>query len=235
MLVRRRFLLRATAALAGLLMLSGPWATAATAAASVPASSASSVSAYVPISMPTSPALDCPSNVPGAAIPDGRPKQGLREACESVSSSADPTAARAIRFAFAQLGADYACKGIGREQPGRFDCSSLVSRAYDHAGARTRIKGWSPNTAYMLSGQQQVFRPIRPQSAQPGDLVLYDTCPSGQSCTYNHVVMYLGYVDGREWMVHANACGSPVKLERFWGWESTGSARFLGVRRVARG
>jgi cell wall-associated NlpC family hydrolase len=178
----------------------------------------------------------CPTRALPRTVPTPLPRrQSIQTICTAALNRApDATARAAIRFAFLHLGSTYACGGIGREKPWTFDCSSFVSRAYQAAGARTTVRGWSPNTAYMLSSAQHTFTPIAPQRAHPGDLVLYDTCPAGQTCTYRHVVMYLGWIGGTPWMLHTNSCGSPAKLAPFWGWTGAGHGALLGVRRVHR-
>jgi len=72
---------------------------------------------------------------------------------------------------------------------------------------------------------------IPPQMLQPGDLVLYDTCPTGETCTYRHVAMYLGAAQdgGQPLMAQTNACGSVAHVAPFPG---TDVPNFLGVRRV---
>ena len=72
---------------------------------------------------------------------------------------------------------------------------------------------------------------IPPKKIRPGDLVLYDTCPEGETCPYRHVVMYLGASEpgGVPMMAHTNACGDVAHVTPFTG---TDVANFLGVRRV---
>ena len=66
---------------------------------------------------------------------------------------------------------------------------------------------------------------------KPGDLVLYDTCPSTGPCPYRHVVLYLGRLapGGPAYMAHTNQCGGVAHIEEFTG---TGVSNLLGVRRV---
>jgi cell wall-associated NlpC family hydrolase len=180
----------------------------------------------------------CPTaNVPGT-LRDGSDAIGAAELCRSaVRQAATPQAALAIQWAFAHLGAPYACGGAGRLQPFRMDCSSFVSRAYaEGAGLRTAGPGWAPSTRNMVPWDGVALDPhyafVAPLALRAGDLVTYDTCPQG-GCPYKHVVMYLGSPDGGQsfWMAHTNACGDIAKIERFWGFPTTGHP-FLVARRV---
>jgi cell wall-associated NlpC family hydrolase len=180
----------------------------------------------------------CPTaNVPGT-LRDGSDAIGAAELCRSaVRQAATPQAALAIQWAFAHLGAPYACGGAGRLQPFRMDCSSFVSRAYaEGAGLRTAGPGWAPSTRNMVPWDGVALDPhyafVAPLALRAGDLVTYDTCPQG-GCPYKHVVMYLGSPDGGQsfWMAHTNACGDIAKVERFWGFPTTGHP-FLVARRV---
>jgi cell wall-associated NlpC family hydrolase len=155
----------------------------------------------------------------------------------AVAAAATPQAALALTWAFAHLGAAYACGGAGRMLPWRMDCSSLVSRAY-HEGAGLAVAGaaWAPSTRDMVPWGGASLDPhyalVTPASLRPGDLVLYDT----GGATYRHVVIYLGPATkgGTSWMLHTNACGDVAKVEPFWGFPTSGSATFLVARRVLR-
>jgi cell wall-associated NlpC family hydrolase len=180
----------------------------------------------------------CPTaNVPGA-LRDGSDSVGAAVLCRSaVRQAATPQAALAIQWAFAHLGAPYACGGAGRLQPFRMDCSSFVSRAYaEGAGLNTAGPGWAPSTRNIVPWDGVALDPhyafVAPLALRAGDLVTYDTCPQG-GCPYKHVVMYLGSPDGGAsfWMAHTNACGDIAKVERFWGFPSSGHP-FLVARRV---
>jgi cell wall-associated NlpC family hydrolase len=161
----------------------------------------------------------------------------VKKLCENaVKHAPTPQAAVAIKWALIRLGAPYACEGIGRLEAWRYDCSSYVSRAYfEGAGLRTAGKTWAPSTRNMVPWDgvplDQHYAPIPPSELKPGDLVLYDTCPAGQTCPYRHVVMYLGPMakDGVPMMAHTNGCGLVAHVEPFTG---TDALNFLGVRRV---
>ncbi len=178
----------------------------------------------------------CPkADVPGT-LRGGAEAIGARRLCRAaVTGAATPQAALALRWAFAHLGAAYACGGAGRMLPWRMDCSSLVARAY-HEGARLAVAGstWAPSTREMVPWDGAALDPhyalVRPADLRPGDLVLYDT----GGATYRHVVLYLGPASrgGPAWMLHTNSCGDVAKVEPFWGFPTTGSHTFLVARRV---
>jgi cell wall-associated NlpC family hydrolase len=161
----------------------------------------------------------------------------VKRLCErAVKHAPTPQAAIAIKYALISLGAPYACEGIGRLEPWRYDCSSYVARAYaEGAGLQTAGDTWAPSTRNMLPWDgvplDPHYAPIPPAEIKPGDLVLYDTCPEGETCAYRHVVMYLGPMekDGVPMMAHTNGCGLVAHVEPFLG---TDVPNFLGVRRV---
>lgn len=176
----------------------------------------------------------CPKSVLEGTVPAGT---SVRSLCErAVKSAPTPQAAVAIKWALTRLGAPYACGGVGRLEPWRFDCSSYVSRAYaEGAGLGTAGDGWAPSTRNMVPWDgvslDQHYAPIDPADLQPGDLVLYDTCPIGEVCTYRHVAMYLGAAveGGPPLMAQTNQCGGVAHVAPFPG---TGVSNFLGARRV---
>lgn len=180
----------------------------------------------------------CPAEDVAGTLRGGAEQIGARRLCRAaVAGAATPQAALAITWAFAHLGAAYACGGAGRMLPWRMDCSSLVSRAY-HEGAGLAVAGagWAPSTREMVPWGGASLDPhyalVRPAALRPGDLVLYDT----GGAAYRHVVIYLGPVKpgGTSWMLHTNSCGDVAKVEPFWGFPTSGSATFLVARRVLR-
>ena len=180
----------------------------------------------------------CPTVDVPATLRDGAELIGAARLCRAaIRQAATPQAALALTWAFQHLGAVYACKGVGRMQPWRADCSSFVSRAYhEGAGVGTAGDTWAPSTRNMVPWDGVRLDPhyayVAPAALRPGDLVLYDTCPQG-GCPYKHVVMYLGSPDGGRttWMLHTNACGDVAKVTAFWGFPTTGHP-FLVARRV---
>lgn len=181
----------------------------------------------------------CPTADVTGTLREGAELVGAAALCRSaIAQAATPQAALAITWAFARLGAAYACKGVGRLLPYRADCSSFVARAFhEGAGLDTSGAGWAPSTRNMVPWDGVALDPhyayVEPVALRPGDLVTYDTCPQG-GCPYKHVVMYLGSNDGgtTHWMAHTNSCGDVAKVERFWGFPTTGSHTFLVARRV---
>lgn len=175
--------------------------------------------------------------------------------CRTATANAAPESAAAIRWAFARLGAPYACAGAGRTHPlFQFDCSSFVSRAYqDGAGVLLWSGGDIPSTSSILA-QTSRFRSVPVGEMRVGDLVLYDTCVPDQSltgddarqspladgdstgesatCDVRHVVIYLGRFANEEWMIHTSSCGKGVTVEPFWGTADDPGQRFLAVTRV---
>lgn len=176
----------------------------------------------------------CPRSVLDGTVPLG---VDVRQLCkQAVKSAVSPQAAIAVKWAMLRLGAPYACEGIGRLDPWRYDCSSYVARAYaEGAGLRTAGDGWAPSTRDMLPWDgvdlDPHYAPIPPNKLKPGDLVLYDTCPEGEVCPYRHVVMYLGPQEkgGVPMMAHTSGCGGVAHVTEFWG---TDVPNFLGARRV---
>lgn len=152
---------------------------------------------------------------------------------QAMLQSPNEYARGAVRWATSRVGSPYACQGVGRENNYQFDCSSFVVRAYaDGAGIDARYNGWSPSTHTMLSTTHPIFKVAEPKDLAVGDLVLYDTCPEGEVCSYNHVVMYLGEIQGQQLMVHTNRCGGVSHITEFWGLEDGENGRFLGVRKM---
>lgn len=192
----------------------------------------------------------CATRAPDAANPQ---QVVLAELCRRAIEGVDEHAAAAIRWAFARLGAPYACQGVGRANPlFQFDCSSFVSRAYHDGVGIPLFQGASiPTTATMLAGSGR-FAPIDVAELAPGDLVLYDSCPalaeeteeqSAQGaepfeepapCVDRHVGLYLGAWQGKEWMAHTNTCGGVANVDHFWGLGDEPGRVFLGVVRVQR-
>lgn len=94
----------------------------------------------------------CPVEAAPGTLRDGSDSVGVYQLCaNSVAKAPSAAAAGAIKFAFRSLGAAYACGGVGRLDADRFDCSSLVARAYhDGGGLPSAGKGWSPSTREMV-------------------------------------------------------------------------------------
>jgi cell wall-associated NlpC family hydrolase len=171
----------------------------------------------------------CPTNAPDGSIRSSAADDVARLCARSVALAPTPEAALAIKYAFRTLGAAYACDGIGRNLPMRYDCSSLVTRAYSEgAGLLTTTDTWIPTTRNLLpwdgAVQAQWARNIEPEEALPGDLILYDT----EHLASRHVVMLLA--DGH--MLHVAECGDFSHVTGFWGYTEGTGYRYLGARRV---
>ncbi|MGP3924702.1 NlpC/P60 family protein [Streptomyces sp. 8N616] len=97
--------------------------------------------------------------------------------------------ARAIEYAFAQLGKPYEW---GAEGPKAFDCSGLTSQAWAHAGRRI------PRTSQL---QWKRLRRVPVRELRPGDLVVYYRGAT-------HVALYIG----NGYVVQAPRPGAVVKV-----------------------
>jgi len=173
----------------------------------------------------------CPTTVPDGTLRDGSSNIGVAELCaKSVAEAATPEAAQAIKWAFQQLGAPYACDGIGRSDPYRYDCSSLVTRAYyEGAGLNTAGPGWAPSTRDLMPWDGVPLADwagyVSPEEARPGDLLLYRSCTSAP-CSYQHVVMKLA----DDYILHTNRCGDVAHVASSPG--TSESSGFVVARRV---
>ena len=177
-------------------------------------------------------AASCPGSAPDIALQDGSDQVGVYELCRhAVATAATPQARLALKAIFHMLGAPYACNGVGRMAPFRFDCSSLVSRAYYlGAGIDTAGPDWASSTQDMVpwggSPLADWASYVAPSDLRPGDLVLYNT----GGATYRHVAMYIG----NGWMIHTGYCGDVAHVSQFWGFNAGGNRTFLVARRVIR-
>jgi cell wall-associated NlpC family hydrolase len=172
----------------------------------------------------------CPTGAPPGTLRGTADAEDVAHLCaRSVALAPTPEAALAIKYAFRVLGAAYACDGIGRNLPMRYDCSSLVTRAYaEGAGLNTASDIWIPTTRDLLpwDGARQApwSQTIDAEEALPGDLVLYDT----EHLASRHVVMVLA--DG--YMLHVAECGDVANVTNFWGHRNGDGYTYLGTRRI---
>lgn len=109
-------------------------------------------------------------------------------------------AAKAVAFAFAQIGCPYVYAGIGPCSSG-FDCSGLVQAAWQSAG--TEI----PRTSY---GQWSGLPHVSTSELEPGDILVFY---SGAS----HVGLYVG----GGYMIDASHSGVPVQKVSLAGYYSS--------------
>jgi len=172
----------------------------------------------------------CPTQVPEGALRGLAAGLDVAELCaQSVALAPTAEAALAIKYAFRALGASYACGGLGRAEPFRYDCSSLVTRAYaEGAGLATASPTWVPTTRDLLpwGGYEQISwsRTIEADAARPGDLVFYDTNNPGS----RHVVLLLA----GGLMLHVATCGDVTHVDTFWGFADGNGYLYLGTRHV---
>lgn len=173
----------------------------------------------------------CPVEVPAGTLRDGAEAIGVAALCQqSVLLAATPQAAKAIKWAFSRLGAPYACKGVGRLEPFRFDCSSLVSRAYSEgAGVPVASREYAPSTRNMMPWDGVRLDPhyeeVPSAMVMPGDLILTRSCTQ-EPCAYQHVTMALanGYI------LHTNRCGDVAHVSANPGYGP--GSNFVVARRV---
>jgi cell wall-associated NlpC family hydrolase len=161
----------------------------------------------------------CPTDAPANTLRSGAAQIGVHKLCvESVRDARSPEAAMAIKYALTHLGYPY-CECAKRNDPGYYDCSSFVSRAYrdgftvgtyHQPGAIPNLyKGNAPTTGVLRDVPWT--HQISLSQAMPGDLVEPHS---------GHVSMLLA--DG--YKVHTNRTGDVSHVERaytsaFWvGW-----------------
>jgi len=157
---------------------------------------------------------DCPdggvSQIPGKALlREGADTIGFKQLCvNSVAQAPTPEAARAIIFAFRNLGGIY---DTSRRNQERFDCSGYVSKAYEYAGVLMHAREANMRnyfTTHRLLPHSWGTRPawvvqVDPLVMQPGDLMFpFD----------GHVVMVLS--DG--FMAHSPATGDVNHVRKIY-------------------
>lgn len=173
----------------------------------------------------------CPSETLPGVLRAGAEQFTATELCQrSVLAAATPQAAEAVKWAFSKLGAPYACKGIGRMGDFRFDCSSLVARAYhETSGIPIASATYAHSTRNMMPWDGVSLDPhyfeVPVEEIAPGDLLLYRSC-SEEPCAYQHVTMMLA--DG--FMLHTNSCGDVAHITRAPAFDT--SSGFVVARRV---
>ena len=118
-----------------------------------------------------------------------------------------PGAARAVAYAYAQLGKPYQWAGAG---PGSFDCSGLTMMAWETAGV------YFPHLA---QAQYDLTMRIPLADAEPGDLIFFGT----PNDVY-HVGIYIG---GGE-MIDAPETGQVVSISSIYWSSLLGAGRVVG-------
>ncbi len=135
------------------------------------------------------------TDAPGAA-------DGIGGGSPGAARAPDTRAARAVAFAYAQLGKPYVWGATG---PAGYDCSGLTQAAWAAAGVAL------PRTTYtQIDAGTRVPR----DRLAPGDLVFY-------YAGLSHVALYVG--DGL--VIHAPRPGDPVGLAPVGGMPFAGAAR----------
>lgn len=104
-------------------------------------------------------------------------------------------AGTAIKFACSQIGKRYVFATAG---PNTYDCSGLVLAAWAKAGV------YLPHQS---RAQRAVTTSISRSQLQVGDLVFYYS-------PIHHVALYIGKVNGVDWIVHANRPDLPVHVRK---------------------
>ena len=170
---------------------------------------------------------ECPTTAPAGMMRGGSQKVGVRALCErSVRTARTSEAARAIVFAFSNLGKPYG--GDIRATTG-FDCSSLVARAFVAGGEKRFFSGLPSTTGYAST---PAFLK-RVETAKSGDIHIM--WRSGLSIASSggqngHAQMFLadGYIiqsGGGDGDSRVNVAKAPT----WGGWESTTFAYMPGV------
>lgn len=173
----------------------------------------------------------CPTETLPGVLRAGAEQFTATELCQrSVLAAKTPQAAEAVKWAFSKLGAPYACKGVGRMGDFRFDCSSLVSRAYaETSGIPIASATYAHSTRNMMPWDGVSLDPhyfeVPAAEVAPGDLLLFRSCDS-EPCAYQHVTMAIS--DG--FMLHTNRCGDVAHVTRIPALDA--SSDFVVARRV---
>ena len=159
--------------------------------------------------------VGCPTSLPPGGLKGGNGDVG-QICARSVAAARTPEAAAAIKFAMTAVGVPYN-NTYKRNNLGYFDCSSLVTRAYQAAGVPIAPAGQNAPTTHAMLPRNNWQRaawsvPVTSTQAKPGDLVFPHE---------GHVTMLLA--DG--WIVHAPAPGQFVHLRPMY-------AQPLAFRRV---
>jgi hypothetical protein len=139
----------------------------------------------------------CVTSIPQGIMRDGSVALDVATLCaEGVAQAATPEAAMALKYVFANISATYTKSG--RMKPGKYDCSSLVMRAYkEGAGLFRMYDDWAPPSHAMgpHSGWRLLpfLRDVPVQDLRPGD-ILVRVPPDGE-----HAMMVL--IPGK-WIIH---------------------------------
>ncbi|MGY5079279.1 C40 family peptidase [Streptomyces nigrescens] len=143
-------------------------------------------------------------------IPEGKVPKGYK-----IPKGADPRARRAIGWAMQQLGTPYQWGGYctnprGPDPMGRCDCSSLMEKAYAHAGVKLT------RTTYT---QVHEGKAVSANRLRPGDLIF----SRGTASRPEHVGMFMG--DGL--VIEAPRTTKPVRITPITDWTILAARRVL--------
>lgn len=106
-----------------------------------------------------------------------------------------------ISYALDKVGCEY--NQHRRMNPGVYDCSSLVFRAYKDAGVLLPCDSpnWAPTAADLCYALENQGKSV--SSLLPGDLLFYGGSNNGRYRGIYHVSMYVGKIDGVDMEVEA--------------------------------
>lgn len=124
------------------------------------------------------------------------PRTRTARAGRTPSLAAGVSGNRVVDTALSQLGMRYRW-GSTTPSRGGFDCSGLVTYAYNKAGVKL------PRTSRAMSSHGQA---VSKSNLKPGDLVFFHT---GRSSRVNHVAMYIG--NGK--IVHSSSGQGGVRVD----------------------
>ncbi|MGW7005907.1 NlpC/P60 family protein [Streptomyces sp. NPDC054933] len=158
-------------------------------------------------------ATDCTLGEDGSqwgAIPEGAVPKGY-----TIRKDAPPKVRIALTWAMEQLGTLYQWGGSctnphGPDPMSRCDCSSLMQKAYAHAGVQLS------RTTYT---QVSEGKPVSLSDLKPGDLLF----TRGTAATPEHVGMYMG--DGL--VINAPRTTKPVRIEPSKDWDILAARRIV--------
>lgn len=139
--------------------------------------------------------------------PEGQTHEVVDEYPESDLNE-HPEVMSAISYVMSKVGCTYsqAYHGVTNEveNPDKFDCSSLVYRAYKNSGVDISYGG-AYTAAYECRQVDENGQGVENgvDSLRPGDLLFYGNADNGRYRGIYHVAMYVGKIDGVDKMIEA--------------------------------
>jgi cell wall-associated NlpC family hydrolase len=137
-------------------------------------------------------------------------RAAARRVAASTAAPASDLAASALRWSRTALGAPYRSGG---QTPAGFDCSGLVSWAFDHAGLEL------PRTSFAMYRRGWA---VARDALRPGDLVFFDAAGAGAS--------HVGIVVTRTTAISATTSSGVAIHDIARGYWGT---HYVGARRLA--